>query len=81
VKVNQVEEASKFVKVGVDLQISNHIQIVKVEQVEEGSEFVQAKGDLQNKDLKDDVGIRVIKRIYSQKFKKYIYYYWIQKSI
>jgi len=31
VKVNQVEEASKFVKVGVDLQISNHIQIVKVD--------------------------------------------------
>jgi len=32
-------------------------------------------------DLKDDVRIRVIKRLYSQKFKIYIYYHWIQKSI
>jgi hypothetical protein len=42
---------------------------------------MQGKGDLQNKNLKDDVGIRVIKKLYSQKFKKYIYYHWIQKSI
>jgi hypothetical protein len=36
---------------------------------------------MQNVDLKDDVGIKVIKRLYKQKFKKYIYYHWIQQSI
>jgi hypothetical protein len=41
---------------------------------------MQRKGDLQNFNLKDDVGIKVMKRLYSLKFKKYIYYHWIQKS-
>lgn len=62
-KIDKVEEASKIVKVFANLQISNHIPIVKVEQVEEGSEYVQGKGDLQNKDLKDDVEIKVVKRL------------------
>ncbi len=39
---------------------------------------MQGKGDFLNVDLKDDVGIKVIERLYNQKFKKYIYYYWIQ---
>jgi hypothetical protein len=64
VKVDQIEEANKFVKVGASFQISNHIPIVKVEQVK-GSDSVQGKGDFQTKDLKDDVGIRVIKRFYN----------------
>ncbi len=36
-KVDQVEEVSEFVKIGIDLRISNHILVVKVEQVEKGS--------------------------------------------
>ncbi len=34
-KVDQVKEARKFVRMGIDLQISNHILVVKVDQVKE----------------------------------------------
>jgi hypothetical protein len=36
---------------------------------------------MQNVNLKDDVKIKVIERLYNQKFKNYIYYHWIQQSI
>ncbi len=42
--------------------------------------FMQERGDLQNLTLKNDVGIRVINKLYTHKFKKYIYHCWIQKS-
>lgn len=69
-KVYQVEKASKFVRIKIDLQISNHILIVKVKQVEKRSGSMQGKGDMQNVNLKDDAGIKDIERLYNQKFKK-----------
>ncbi len=71
-KVEQVEQGNGYVKVGSTINKSDQVLVVKVEQVEKGSGFMKEKGDR---------GIRVLDRLYNLKFKKYIYYCWIQKSI
>ncbi len=71
-KVEQVDQGNGYVKVGSTINKSDQVLVVKVVQVEKGSGSMKDKGD---------GGIRVLDKLYNLKFKKYIYYCWIQKFI
>jgi hypothetical protein len=74
-KVEQISQGKGFVGVVVDLKCTNKIPIVKV------MEQIQKKTYLQNSNLKDDVGIIVINKLYNQRFNFLSYYHWIQKLV
>jgi hypothetical protein len=74
INVEQVSQGDRSIKAKVDLKHTNQISILKVEQVEQ-----KEKGRFAKSNLKDDVKIRFIDRLYNQRFKKFLYYCWFQK--